>query len=501
MKKKLLFWTNVFMLHFSLSYYLQQKLDDDFYAIIDVPSKPKKFFQNQKIVNFKKTWDYNDQIKKTSKKPDLEYLKKFEKKYKINLWKMAINERHFYKFNRFYKFTNQEILTILEQECKFFEKILDEIEPDYFLTYDPPFHHSKLLLEMCKSKGVKILCLYFTRIGSTTILAEDGGTLDFPQNIDTVELDKKEEDRLKEKYILNKKTKSYSTLTKNYKNERGATSTDKLKALIDYILISDSKNIQSNYTYYGRTKFKVILDTLGLSIKRQIRANHIQKNQRKTVDLNIPFTYFPLNIEEELSMLHYAPFFTNQMEVLRHIAKSLPINHKLYVKEHTFAEFRGWHKISEYEEMMDIPNLILVHPSYPSDKLVKHSKLVVTVRGTASFDAAIHNKPSIIFGDIPFTILPSVYKVKSLTELPSLIKTALETPINPQNVLKYFKLMEERSIDFSMMDYEVIRNNQFYSGNTLSDVDISEKDTKEFLDRNSHYFESLIKSHLTKIIH
>ena len=82
-----------------------------------------------------------------------------------------------------------------------------------------------------------------------------------------------------------------------------------------------------------------------------------------------------------------------------------------------------------------------------------------------------------------------------------MIKTALETPINPQNVLKYFKLMEERSIDFSMMDYEVIRNNQFYSGNTLSDVDISEKDTKEFLDRNSHYFESLIKSHLTKIIH
>ena len=25
--------------------------------------------------------------------------------------------------------------------------------------------------------------------------------------------------------------------------------------------------------------------------------------------MNIPFTYFPLNIEEELSMLHYAPFF------------------------------------------------------------------------------------------------------------------------------------------------------------------------------------------------
>ena len=217
--------------------------------------------------------------------------------------------------------------------------------------------------------------------------------------------------------------------------------------------------------------------------------------------MNIPFTYFPLNIEEELSMLHYAPFFTNQIEVLKHIAKSLPINHKLYVKEHTFAEFRGWHTISEYKEMMEIPNLILVHPSYSSDELVKHSKLVVTVRGTASFDAAIQNKPSIIFGDIPFTILPSVYKVKSLTELPNLIKTALETPVNSQSVLKYFKLMDERSIDFSMMDFEVKRNNQFFSGNILSDVEISEKDTKQFLDKNNQYFESLIKTHLKKIIH
>ena len=61
-----------------------------------------------------------------------------------------------------------------------------------------------------------------------------------------------------------------------------------------------------------------------------------------------------------------------------------------------------------------------------------------------------------------------------------MIKTALETPVNSQSVLKYFKLMDERSIDFSMMDFEVKRNNQFFSGNILSDVEISEKDTKQF---------------------
>ena len=100
-------------------------------------------FLSQKIVNFEKTWFFHDHIKKSIEKPDLEYLANFEKKYHINLWKLAINERHFYKFNRFYKFTTNEILKFLEQECKLFEYILDGIKPDYFLTNEPSFHHQK----------------------------------------------------------------------------------------------------------------------------------------------------------------------------------------------------------------------------------------------------------------------------------------------------------------------------------------------------------------------
>ena len=59
------------MTHFALAYYLQKKLNDDFYAIIDTPNKPKTMFLNQKLVNFKKTWFFHDHIKKSIKKPDL----------------------------------------------------------------------------------------------------------------------------------------------------------------------------------------------------------------------------------------------------------------------------------------------------------------------------------------------------------------------------------------------------------------------------------------------
>jgi len=223
------------------------------------------------------------------------------------------------------------------------------------------------------------------------------------------------------------------------------------------------------------------------------------KKLESSPDLNIPYVYFAMNIEEELSVLHYAPFFTNQIEIIRHLAKSIPIDHKLYVKDHPFAEFRGWHEIKEYQEIMEIPNVELIHPSFSSEDLIKQSKLVVTVRGTASFGAAEKNIPSLVFGDIPFSILPSVYKVDALIDIPHVIKTALKTTVNSEDVQKYIDMVNAKSINFDMMNFEVKRNQHFYSGNILSDVDISENSVKEFFDNNKKYFQPLIDAHLSKI--
>ena len=492
---KLLFWMNVFMLHFGLAYYLKQKLDAEFTAIIDTPNKPKQMFLNQKIVDFRKAWYFHDHIKKMTEKPDLEYLSNFEKKYQIDLWKLALNERHFYRFNKFYKFTTNEILKFLEQECKLFEQILDEVKPDYFLTYDPPFHHQKLLMDLCKAKGIKILCIFISRYKDKSIIAENGSTFDLPQNLDKVELNESDKDILDE--ITNKS--SYNALTKKWTNERNVSTSNKLKALTDYLLFSDSKNTESNFTYYGRNKLKVIQDTITFYIKRQWRSNYLEKNLKKVVDLNVPFVYYPLNIDAELTILHYAPFFTNQIEIIKHIAKSLPIDHMLYVKEHIHAIFRGWRETSQYKELIEIPNVTLIHPSYSSNELVKNSRLVITIRGTATIDAAYQNIPSIIFGDMAHDMLPSVYKIKNLKDFPKLIKTALNTPINPEYVKKYLKLMKDRTIEFNWWDYENKRNSQFYSGNILSDVEYQENKVREFFDNNKEVFETLANAHLEKI--
>ena len=59
MKDKIIFWLGVDYTPFCLAYSLQQKHDCEMYAIIDITKKPRKFFETQKLVNFKKTWFFS----------------------------------------------------------------------------------------------------------------------------------------------------------------------------------------------------------------------------------------------------------------------------------------------------------------------------------------------------------------------------------------------------------------------------------------------------------
>ena len=94
MKPKLIFWIDSNFYYFGLAKSLQEMLDCELYSIIEITDKPKKFFKKQQIVNFKKIWFYHDYIKNTNQKPDLKYLQSIEKKYGINLWLIAFNDRY-----------------------------------------------------------------------------------------------------------------------------------------------------------------------------------------------------------------------------------------------------------------------------------------------------------------------------------------------------------------------------------------------------------------------
>ena len=492
MSSKILFWINGALTTFCIANSLQKKTNDTFYAIVEAYDKPKHFFKNQQLVKFQKTWFYHDNFKNLDK-PDMEYLSNFEKKYDINLWELAINERIFYRFNPIYHFSSDEILSILQHECQLFDEILVEVKPDFLLMFEPTLHQHELLYRMCKKRGIKILLLNQPNI-SRCIISETPRKIDVEINLEKLESSHKNFDELK---LYRDSFSSYKTI-KNYRNNFKVSNFELIKSAFTFFS-SKNEHIKTHYTHRGRTKINVLKDEIQKKLKRKFRYSFMDNNLETKIDFDEKFIYFPLSVDEERNLLINAPFYTNQLEVILHIAKSLPIGYKLYVKENPAQVVRYWRSISEYKDIMNIPNVRLIHPSFPAEKIYKKCSLVITIGGTSGLDAVFYEKPSIIFSDLGYSVLPSVSRLKNIEDLPNLISESLQKKVSSDDLDKYLKILHENSFDFNPMDFENKYNEFFYHDGHYLDVDIPESKMKEFLEKNKITLDKLASEFEKKI--
>lgn len=494
MTDRILFWLDANLLYYGLSYYLQKKYPADYFAIVDITEKPKTFFQNQKLVDYKKLWFYHDNVT-IKQEIDIDYLRDFEKKYSINLWKFAINERLFYKYNQFHNFTKNEILSILEQECKLFESIIHEIKPNYLITPDSGLHHGNLFSEICRKNNIRVIMINISKFGGGSYLSERIHTIDNLHTLDDV----KPKGRSLETLQMALTKSSLSKSLKNYTKETRSSKLALCKAAFQLLFVSDNQNIKTHYSYYGRTKSRVLTNEISTRIKTKLRSRYLDKHSVYKIG-DEKFIYLPLHQEPERSLLLDAPFYTNQIETIRNVAKAIPIEFTLYVKEHpTQGKSRGWRSISEYKEIMAIPNVKMIHHSVPSDELIKKSSLVMSVGGTASFEAAFYEKPSIMFADLGYSILPSIFKIKSFDDLPQAILNALDTKINPVDLDKYLSVLEENTFDFDWINFVLKCHKRFYYDGNLVDVEISSSEMERFLNEEKSTLEKLSDEHIKKM--
>ena len=496
MSNKLLFWQTSDWFNFNLANSLQ-KYDFRFFSIIDTVNKPKKFFQSQKFVNYEKIWFFHDAIKKNTKY-DVEYLNQFESKYKINLWLLAANERLFYRFNPFYKFSTEEILSIIEQECKFFESILDDVKPDFLIISLTWQHHGELLRQLCKAKGIKILMINSSELGGGSqywTISEEFGEKDFEEK---TEVESKQN-------ITFKELREYLNKWNNYEITKKFSKTDsdnkKRNRLIAGLNVLSSKNINSetHFSYYGRSRTKLIKHELDSEINSKKRKSFIDKNFHRKYDKNEKIISFFLHTEQEKALLIAAPFFTNQLEVMRHLVKSLPVGYRLLVKEHPSMELRGWREILEYKEMMNMPNVKMIHPDADTLELIKDSKLVISINSTAGFEALFYNKPSMNFQRRGYSKISSSFVVGELNDLPGLIRKALAMKVDPQEVYEYIQTLTKELFQFDYLGFVTSYSNQLHANNNLVDVTINNDNMKKFLDLHKDEFDSLASEYVKKI--
>lgn len=496
MKPKILFWLGKNFLIYGMINKLQEQLDFEKYTIIDTPVNINDFFDEQELIKFSKKWNYDELVDIKKENFDIEYLKDFENRYGINLWNLVYTDRLFYqKYNKYYQFSHNQIISLLEQECKLYEKILEESKPDIFLINIIVSHNALLLYHMCKKKNIPVLTLEPTHFKNRLEVKDE-----INLKIDSKEYNSIKETKNRNKEELLEFLKDYKPHV--YQKENSVSKVEKISAAAKF-LVNRKDEVEKHYANYGKSKSNIL--TRGTATRHKIRKKKneefLEKNAIKEITDSEKFVYFPLTYEPERQILLGAPFHSNQIAIIENIAKSVPIDHFLYVKEHPGMATAGWRDPDYYQQILELPNVKLIHPSITNEEMIEKTSLVITVRGTPALEAAFYGKPSITFSqNSGYSELPSVKTVSKMEELPEIISEWINIKVNYEDVNRYVNYIENTSFVFHDLDFISTLSKKFnYDVGYLNKSKIAPLEVKNLLMKHDGMFKNLTEKYLIKI--
>jgi hypothetical protein len=441
LNKKILIWIDdSSYFQYCIASLVQEQVNCKVYAVADVNENSKKFLQNQTFVKFEKIWFLRDHVYLQNFKPNTDYLEKFEETYKINLWVVAHSERLFFKYNAYHKFSRDEILSIIEKECHLYEEVLKEFKPDFLFIKYTDLHQNHLLLELAKSLKIHILTLAPTKLGNSCHISQEQEKID--QTNDLTEISEKD---------ISEKLQNYLKFNDPYikdmqkKISEKITNKKRISLLNQLFPKTNTLEYKNYYGNFGKTVPKIIIIQLQSMLKNYFRKQFLNKNAIKNTSYE-KIIFFPLHLEPDRATLINSPFYTDQLDIIFNIAKSLPTRYKLFVKEHGSQSLLMWKKTSFYKKILSIPNVELVHPSMNPKKMLEQCKLVITIAGTTGLEALFYNKPVIIMTDATYSSMPGVFRINHITELPEVIRTALSTKIDDSGAKEMIRLIENEAI-------------------------------------------------------
>lgn len=145
------------------------------------------------------------------------------------------------------------------------------------------------------------------------------------------------------------------------------------------------------------------------------------------------FIFFPLHSEPETAISLNASWIGNQAELTWNIATSIPIEMKLYVKDH--PRMYGLRPVQYYERMRErSPNVRVLHPLGNTLDFVPSARLVIVVSGTTGLEALLKGIPVMTLGACNFQYLTGVTRTRNLAILPQTIRDALRNAPHPDAI-------------------------------------------------------------------
>ena len=271
--------------------------------------------------------------------------------------------------------------------------------------------------------------------------------------------------------------------------------TDLAKTLINSISLPNKKpqyfkkfNNRNNFTL---SKFRVLYDISKLAIFKQKNIN-IQPPWFKAVkkklfsimrakyllffgpfvkqsDIAQKYVLVTLHVQPEASIDVVGAKYSDQIDFVRQIVRTTPIDHLVVVKEHPHAF--GDRDSNFYNALISMPRVLILAPFEESREAIKRAQLVISNTGTSSLEAAIVGVPGVTAIEMYF---------KDLMVVPSFNPSVDRVD---EIILKAGKWKNEFSIAHVQNVIAAVQKNSFEgnSGDFKTDPDVMSDANIEFL--------------------
>ncbi len=165
-------------------------------------------------------------------------------------------------------------------------------------------------------------------------------------------------------------------------------------------------------------------------------------------DLEKLYIYFPLHYQPELTSCPLGGVYADQYLIVQLIESLLPEGYFLYVKEHPKQEFAGRH-YNYYKNLIENTTKVkLISKKTNSFDLIRNSKSVVTISGTAGWESLFRNKPVLLFGHNFYQYAPGVFNIKTTQDCRIALEQIFNNDLNidQKNLKIFLKTIEDTSI-------------------------------------------------------
>lgn len=373
--------------------------------------------ERDRVLELGPAWDHlevlSEHLRSAPDEADLPFLEDLEARLTpLNLPLMAHGDWFVKEFPR------ARMLVMIEVVARMLLRLLDEGRPDVVVAEGVDCVSSYLLFALCRERGIPMLVPGAGRLPDRTAFVRNNedewertGTL-FQRYLDEGipgEVRGRAEAFISEFRSKHLKPGYYRTIRKP------RVSGGDLSRLVR--LWKDYRKDPDNYISYSPGQ---LVAGQIKRITRRILSDRFLFEEPSAKDR---FVLFPLHFQPEATTLVLAPFFEDQIALIRSLAISLPVGCVLYVKEHGYSV--GRRPLSYYRTLKAIPNVKLITPYLDSHPLIRDAAAIATITGTMGWEALLYGKPVITFGKAFYNASGLVDQVQDLYTLPKVLRSAV----------------------------------------------------------------------------